>query len=268
MLVGAGERQIEYVTPAELLLRTGPGGCLTEATIPSQRVTSGWQSMSAFAILRLAVPRDRGRRPSSVVEQLFRKQQVVGSNPTVGSRLAHDACLPKWRNRQTRYVQGVVGATPWEFKSPLRHPSHQIRPVAKDADGPGFARLHVKYASEVREMVAGTLPEESPGCKERGCPVKAGETVLVAVDSPDRHALARESNRDQACKRRVKRAILPAAISESAATRLLAKAGGREPSRRRRRDRRKSREMTIQEQNPAYPFLSMPLRYGAYSSIG
>ncbi len=29
--------------------------------------------------------------------------------------------VPKWRNWQTRYVQGVVGATPWEFKSPLRH---------------------------------------------------------------------------------------------------------------------------------------------------
>jgi len=28
---------------------------------------------------------------------------------------------PKWRNRQTRYVQGVVGIRPWEFKSPLRH---------------------------------------------------------------------------------------------------------------------------------------------------
>src|SRR3954451_9392866 len=28
---------------------------------------------------------------------------------------------PKWRNRQTRYVQGVVRVTSWEFKSPLRH---------------------------------------------------------------------------------------------------------------------------------------------------
>ena len=26
-----------------------------------------------------------------------------------------------WRNRQTRYVQGVVGVTPWEFESPPRH---------------------------------------------------------------------------------------------------------------------------------------------------
>jgi hypothetical protein len=29
---------------------------------------------------------------------------------------------PKWRNWQTRYVQGVVGVLPWGFESPLRHP--------------------------------------------------------------------------------------------------------------------------------------------------
>ena len=34
------------------------------------------------------------------------------SNPTGRAEVA------KW---QTRYVQGVVGVTPWEFKSPLRH---------------------------------------------------------------------------------------------------------------------------------------------------
>jgi hypothetical protein len=45
----------------------------------------------------------------------------------------------------------------------------------------------------------------------------------------------------------VKRAILPAAISESAASRLLAEAGSREPPRRRRRGRSRKgpREMTI-----------------------
>ena len=34
------------------------------------------------------------------------------------SRLMRRAEVAKW---QTRYVQGVVGVTPWEFKSPLRH---------------------------------------------------------------------------------------------------------------------------------------------------
>ena len=54
------------------------------------------------------------------VEQLFRKQQVWGSSPQVGSDRSR-GCKPKWRNRQTRYVQGVVRVTSWEFKSPLRH---------------------------------------------------------------------------------------------------------------------------------------------------
>ena len=29
--------------------------------------------------------------------------------------------MPQWRNWQTRYVQGVVGISPWGFKSLLRH---------------------------------------------------------------------------------------------------------------------------------------------------
>ncbi len=28
---------------------------------------------------------------------------------------------PQWRNRQTRYVQDVVGISSWGFKSLLRH---------------------------------------------------------------------------------------------------------------------------------------------------
>src|SRR5437867_9494019 len=42
---------------------------------------------------------------------------------------------PKWRNRQTRYVQGVVLVGGWEFESPLRHNwikcsknTHEMRP--------------------------------------------------------------------------------------------------------------------------------------------
>lgn len=33
----------------------------------------------------------------------------------------HLMSLPQWRNRKTRYVQGVVGVGPWGFKSLLRH---------------------------------------------------------------------------------------------------------------------------------------------------
>ena len=32
-------------------------------------------------------------------------------------------CVPKWRNWQTRQIQGLVWATTWGFKSPLRHQS-------------------------------------------------------------------------------------------------------------------------------------------------
>jgi hypothetical protein len=35
--------------------------------------------------------------------------------------------VPKWRNWQTRYVQGVVGESLWEFESPLRHHSNPKR---------------------------------------------------------------------------------------------------------------------------------------------
>ena len=42
--------------------------------------------------------------------------EVRGSSPLSSTE-------PEWRNRQTRYVQGVVGNCPWEFKSPLRHPN-------------------------------------------------------------------------------------------------------------------------------------------------
>ena len=37
--------------------------------------------------------------------------------------------MPKWRNWQTRYVQGVVGESPWEFESALRH--HASRSVSE-----------------------------------------------------------------------------------------------------------------------------------------
>jgi hypothetical protein len=29
--------------------------------------------------------------------------------------------MPRWWNRQTRHLEGVVGESPWEFKSPPRH---------------------------------------------------------------------------------------------------------------------------------------------------
>ncbi len=164
--------------------------------------------------------------------------------------------MPKWRNRQTRYVQGVVGATPWEFKSPLRHHDNGGRLDQRKCGGSDAARWHEKRSSEV--WGDGRWPREGQrkvrAAKSEGAWRKPGQrndvplTVQIGTRQP-----ARESNRDQGCASRVKRAILPAAISDSAASRLLAEAGSREPSPRRRGDRHSSREMTIREQNLAYP---------------
>jgi len=55
--------------------------------------------------------------------------------------------MPKWRNWQTRYVQGVVGESPWEFESPLRH---HISP------GSGV-RAQLEQPGRVQE--GSTLPE-------------------------------------------------------------------------------------------------------------
>ena len=83
------------------------------------------------------------------------------------------------------------------------------------------------------------------------------------------HSHECESNRDQSrdVGRGVKRAILPAAISDSTACRLLAEVGSREPSRRRRRDQpfRVERDDHL-EQNSAYSFFFCFAFRGAYSS--
>ncbi len=96
--------------------------------------------------------------------------------------------------------------------------------------------------------------------------------MSVCVDSPDWRASRgrRESNRDQCASEhrlRVKRAILPAAISDWAVIRLLAEARGES-----RRDSRPAISAEIdgrQKQNSAYgPVSSVPPSYGASSSIG
>ena len=52
-----------------------------------------------------------------------RKRQLT--NPTFGGKIL--SVMPKWRNRQTRCVQGAVGISPCGFKSHLRHhPPSQV----------------------------------------------------------------------------------------------------------------------------------------------
>ena len=91
-------------------------------------------------------------------------------------------------------------------------------------------------------MVAGAGARGKSELHRAGCPVKAGEAGCRPVDSPDWRigaagARATETMPD-ACERGgVKRAILPAAISDPAVIRLLAEAESREQPRPRRRGR-------------------------------
>ena len=172
-----------------------------------------------------------------------------------------------WRNRQTRYVQGVVGVTPWEFESPLRHRATIAGQVQESAT----AHIHMRRHSPQGRGWPLSLRDQRKvrAAQSKGAWRKPGRrTGRPVVDSPHWRALPRESNRDQTGSVRVKRAILPAAISESAVIRLLAEAGSREPPRRRRRGRslRGPREMTIRNRTRlTHPPLSS---HGAYSSIG
>ena len=90
--------------------------------------------------------------------------------------------------------------------------------------------------------------EESPGCREQGCLMKVREIRFGGSTVQNRRTgnRVRATVTNAVVRHGVKRAILPAAISDSAVTRLLAKAGSREPSQRRRCDQSSGlREMTI-----------------------
>ena len=89
---------------------------------------TAWQHRRSLGIL--TPPCEAGAAElAQLVEQLFRKQQVAGSSPAFGSVLYNT--FAEVAERQTRYVQGVVGVTPWEFKSPLRHQVGKTAGVAR-----------------------------------------------------------------------------------------------------------------------------------------
>src|SRR5436305_2198163 len=52
----------------------------------------------------------------------------IGSLPGARFRQAKRLCVPKWRNWQTRYIQGVVPVREWRFESSLRHQDGDSRP--------------------------------------------------------------------------------------------------------------------------------------------
>ena len=61
--------------------------------------------------------------------------------------------VPKWRNWQTRYVQGVVGESPWEFESPLRHQRDRMTDAEKPADLDLAILAHLRgYPDELRRF--------------------------------------------------------------------------------------------------------------------
>jgi hypothetical protein len=125
---------------------------------------------------------------AQLVEQLFRKQQVWGSSPQVGStgRLVSGS-KPKWRNRQTRYVQGVVPVRAWEFKSPLRHQIPTIVPLY--SIGMALLRPHIDNRSvEKGRMIAGASQRKVRAAQSEGARRKPGRRF--GVDSPDWHASA------------------------------------------------------------------------------
>ena len=108
-------------------------------------------------------------------------------------------------------------------------------------------------------MVAGVLAalEESPSCTERGCLVKAREAAArpstVQIGVPGTGARATETKPDAATRTRLKRAILPAAISDPAVIRLLAEAESREqPSRARTWPVARTERDDHRKQNSAY----------------
>lgn len=94
--------------------------------------------------------------------------------------------MPKWRNRQTRYVQGVVPVRAWEFKSPLRHqvpdPVFRVSTFTnEDAKGRMVAGCIARGKSELHRA---WVPGESRGG------ASGRRQSRLARGSP------RESNRD------------------------------------------------------------------------
>ncbi len=96
--------------------------------------------------------------------------------------------MPKWRNRKTRYVQGVVRVRAWEFESPLRH--HRREPGATPDR---TLTIDVRRAGDRWQFARGKSELHRAGCL-----VKARETgpVPSTVQIGGQIRLA-ESNRDQ-----------------------------------------------------------------------
>src|SRR5437660_5352476 len=96
----------------------------TALSMPSSMATtngtSGGTGPSAFLHKQLDIT-----CPIPRLDRDFSGWQHRGTANRPSSRrsiLADEAlCVPKWRNWQTRYIQGVVPVRVWRFESSLRH---------------------------------------------------------------------------------------------------------------------------------------------------
>ena len=82
-----------------------------------------------FPIRLVAHPRNSPSRrnpfpiiPAAIVfGSVFRMFFKIAATAGFALLFSSAQCVPKWRNWQTRQIQGLVWATTWGFKSPLRH---------------------------------------------------------------------------------------------------------------------------------------------------
>src|SRR6266568_2986231 len=106
-------------------------------------------------------------RPSGWWRRLCQQPWLVGARGpldfTVSLGILMALSGPKWRNWQTRMIQGHVPARVWGFKSPLRHQLltasrlHQVylmRPTLRPSLGDFGGNLSTGEASEARHGAA------------------------------------------------------------------------------------------------------------------
>jgi hypothetical protein len=153
-------------------------------------------------------------------------------------------------------------------RSGLKPVGVQISPSALDVGPQGRSARRVRRARTLKtegvkgRMIAGACARGKSELHRARVPGESRGGAARRRQSRSARATTRESNRDHSAAafsngavRRVKRAILPAAISESAVIRLLAEAGSREQSLQKRPIRSRIERDDHHEQNSAYsPF--------------
>ena len=158
---------------------------------------------------------------AQLVEQLFRKQQVRGSSPRVGSEQAECDPSPRRSGEMADALRsGRSGATRGSSSLPFgtRVSFETLTTDRSDREG---RSLDPKGSRGKSELHRARVPGESQGGAFR-----RRQSRLACFRTREQQKPFRFGFRTE----RLKRAILPAAISDPAASRLLAKAERREQS--------------------------------------